>query len=79
MDLPRPHQRDRGWEMKKPMTTDELLEWATGQCLYIEIYGDGSTQIERKDDDDGMYRDLCDGPTLNAALRRAYKKIGGGK
>lgn len=56
-------------------TLEELLEWAIGKA-YIEILGDGSTNVE-------MFRDefetVYSAKTLHRALEKAYNREGKGK
>ena len=51
-----------------------LLRWAKRHKLFIEIFTDGSVEIEQMDSDDAFHR-LASGPTLLAALRRARKAL----
>ena len=53
----------------------KMLRWAKRKKLYIEIYGDGSADVQWDNGQYGVYRLIGTGPTLLRALRNAKKNM----
>lgn len=61
--------------MMDDLTLGELLEWAKSLKMYIEIFGNGSAEIEFDPDLNYEYEDYAEGDTLFEALNNARAKF----